>query len=1363
VLFVQPAAGSSGNIYNVSAGLPYASTFILGGSPGASSASVVNLTGDGTAATVTLSNSSAVVTGGGLGTVTITGNEVVNLKNGAGAITIDGTPGQQDSFSATPTGKNTASVQDNGLSPVVNVTTTGAFTITGNQGDQDKVTVNGTAGADTIGVALGSPTVVTVNSLLPVNVTTPAATDLSLVIAKGLGNDTVNVSGSGGPAYFQVNGNAPSFADTLNVTTTTTGASTVTPGTTADSGTVTTPDSTTVFQGIGVVSVGATSFASSLTVFGTDGNDTITASADPANGNASTVWVNGRAPVVFTGFGALTLNSGHGNDRIIVTPTDFPAVAVTVQGGDPHASDALVVNGTSAADTVAYTPASTNSGSMTVDTAAPLTFSAITGVTFNGQGGGDTLTVNGTSGADAIGVTLSKQVDSGSVLVNSLVPLAYTNLGSAASAQFGQVGLGAVLIHGNGGADSITYTGHAGDTGDIFNVAADGTITSDGFPGLYTPVTPSNTAGAANSLVLFLQPAAGSSGNIYNVSAGLTYASTFILGGSPGASSASTVNLTGDGTAASVTLGNSAAIVSGGLGTVTITGSEIVNLNDGAGTITVTGTKGQPSNLSVTPTSANSASVPDNGLGPLLNVTTASATSGSLVVAGTAGDVDTIQVNGTGGPDTITTALGTPTTTVTVVGSAGGLLPINVATPAGNTLALVVGSGNGKDTINVTGLGGPASLLTLGGSPAGGDTLGITTSVAGTTTVTAGSTPGTGTVTTPSGTVPFSGISNIIVTSNAVGSNTLVVNGTNGNDAISAQHTAAGDTVAINGQPVVTFTGYATLNINGQGGTDTFAISPVGLAVTSIVVNGVDPNAQGQLIVNGTAGSDAITFTPTAAAAGTVALTPSGGSAAAPVTFTNIAGVSINGQGGSDALTVAGTTGNDRFVVSPGSAVDSGTVQVNTLVPLSYQNLGSATSVMHGVIGTGEVLLQGNGGTDTLSYVGHDNSDIYTVAPTTGAITSVGTPGQFTPVIPTAIANLVLAGAGGSNVINISAPVSYTSVQILGGSPAMSSNAVANLSGNGTAVTVALSNSSAVTTSGGLGSVTITGTETVNLNNGAGTVTVTGTAGQTDSLVVNPVGTNSASVQDNGSSPLVNVITTATPNTGALTVAANPGDADSVTVNGTAAADTIGVALGNPTTTVTVDAFHRLELARGRRLERQRRDHGTAPERCRHGGDQQPAGRHLCGILHAEHQRRGGNGRVQHHARGHGGHVDHRQWLRPERQGAVDRQRHERRRRDHVQPHQCQRGERGDHAHGRDRTPAGLVHEHRRCDDQRPGRARGLGRYAHRRRHPGRRQVPGDAGQRRRFGHGAGQQPRAAELPGAGCRAIRQFRNGGQR
>ena len=257
-----------------------------------------------------------------------------------------------------------------------------------------------------------------------------------------------------------------------------------------------------------------------------------------------------------------------------------------------------------------------------------------------------------------------------------------------------------MLLNGNGGRDVLSYSGH--DNGDVYAVAA-GTaaITSIGNPGQFIPVIPTGFTS------LYLVAPSGSSANTFDLGAGVPYANTFVISGSPAASSASVVNLTGDGTPVTVALSKSSAIVSGGsLNTITITGNEIVNVDDGPGAVTVTGTA-SPDDLVVTPTGPNSASVQNNGLSPVVNVVTSLAnTLGILTVAGNGG-ADVIQVNGTGGPDNITADLGTPTTVVSVVAGSTGYLPVNVSTPMGNGLELIVGFEHGPRHDQRDGLGRP--------------------------------------------------------------------------------------------------------------------------------------------------------------------------------------------------------------------------------------------------------------------------------------------------------------------------------------------------------------------------------------------------------------------------------------------------------------------------------------------------------------------------------------------------------------------------------------------------------------------------------------------------------------------------------
>ena len=120
--------------FNITGPQPYATTSIAAGGPSASD--VVNLTGDGTAMTVTLAiipvtTTEATVIGGGLGAISLSGVETANVANGAGAVTVQGEDGD-DRMVVTPSNLlDTATIQANELKPVVNATTSGTLTVAG--------------------------------------------------------------------------------------------------------------------------------------------------------------------------------------------------------------------------------------------------------------------------------------------------------------------------------------------------------------------------------------------------------------------------------------------------------------------------------------------------------------------------------------------------------------------------------------------------------------------------------------------------------------------------------------------------------------------------------------------------------------------------------------------------------------------------------------------------------------------------------------------------------------------------------------------------------------------------------------------------------------------------------------------------------------------------------------------------------------------------------------------------------------------------------------------------------------------------------------------------------------------------------
>ena len=205
--------------------------------------------------------------------------------------------------------------------------------------------------------------------------------------------------------------------------------------------------------------------------------------------------------------------------------------------------------------------------------------------------------------------------------------------------------------------------------------------------------------------------------------------------------------------------------------------------------------------------------------------------------------------------------------------------------------------------------------------------------------------------------------------------------------------------VTVDNQEVYEFTVKAALVINGLAGSDQFNLNnpntPAALA--SITVNGGDPTASDTLIANGTTGADTIDFTPTAADGGTIT-----GAGPVNITFATVEHVTINGQGGNDSLTVTTPTGSNQDTYTAGPTVDSGTVQVASLVPLSFTNLGAG----------GNVALANAGAvqTDTLVYNGAAGNDLFTVS---AAAVNLSINQQFQVTGP-GVENLVLNGFPGA-------------------------------------------------------------------------------------------------------------------------------------------------------------------------------------------------------------------------------------------------------------------------------------------------------------------------------------------------------------
>jgi hypothetical protein len=573
-----------------------------------------------------------------------------------------------------------------------------------------------------------------------------------------------------------------------------------------------------------------------------------------------------------------------------------------------------------------------------------------------------------------------------------------------------------------------------------------------------------------------------------NTPTGLTKIS--VNGGDP--SAGDTLIVTGVDGAVTVDTGSSTITgASGALGAVSIGYSGIGNLNLAGhiGDLTLN-TTGADDTVVVTPglsTGANSGTVSSNGAVPQISF----VNSGTLT-ANLGGGKNALIVNGSPDADTITVS----GTSVAI----SGRRTVNYS----GVQALTVNGNAGSDTFNVT----PSATVAMfidGGDPVGvlpGDQLNI---IAGGASVTfnAGPTSDAGSfVVDADRPVSFDHIESIGVS----GSSSAVINDTNGPDAITviardSSYNAAADgvqdfTVSVNAGPNMLFINDPSLTINALSGGDQVTLrtpapnnQPWNVNVT---VNG---GAPGDQVIVQTPGptSETVVYTPTAADGGMLALT----SLSSLVTMTGIAGLSFDGQGANDRLTVVGTSGNDTIIHTPGANDQAGTFQVNSLLPLSYQNLGSG----------GSLTVDGGGGTDTLVYSGTAANDSFTI----DGSGAVGGPGTVTlnsrlTVNTIRVANLTLLGLDGNDTFTLVPAISasvYQTITLEGGG--LTSGDRVFLVGDANDDNIIISGE---TVSLGGRTVIGTGIQDIRLDGGGGndTITYNGVSGVSENIAVSSSG-----------------------------------------------------------------------------------------------------------------------------------------------------------------------------------------------------------------------------------------------------------------
>ena len=332
-----------------------------------------------------------------------------------------------------------------------------------------------------------------------------------------------------------------------------------------------------------------------------------------------------------------------------------------------------------------------------------------------------------------------------------------------------------------------------------------------------------------------------------------------------------------------------------------------------------------------------------------------------------------------------------------------------------------------------------------------------------------------------------------------------------------------------------------------NAGTDATIAVVTYVQTNNLVVNGSSGAGAGDnLTVNGTTGADTVTIAPTTANNATIT------GAGLIITATGMGQIAYNGQGGNDSLTVTSPAAT-TVTLTPGAAVDSGTVQMGTaatLVPLSYSNLGT----------TGTLTVANTGGTrvDTLVYNGTAGNDAFTVDAAAGGPGEVFLNNQIDVLTP-GVSALTLNGLGGVDTYQ-SWPrfgtLPYTTINVNG-----SGDSALNLSGATGAVTVNLADNTPgsanpnTTITGYGGTVTLIGVVTANLNTNGNSLLVNGTS-LNDNTTYTPTGTSAGTFTNAGLATVFNFAG----DTSTFTISGQGGTANQVTVDAPAGRATVSEA-----------------------------------------------------------------------------------------------------------------------------------------------------------------------------------------------------------
>ncbi len=1131
---------------------PVAALVIEGGNPDSGS-DTLNFNGAGAAVTVDLGLKT--ITEAGSGAVGYSGIEFANVDASTANITVNGTTGD-DTTVVTPTGANAATLVNNDAAPTFNLSAIGTLLVDQLAGD-DILRVDYTSAAETITVDV--PTRLITDGAQE-TVTFNGANTEALQVFGAQGDDTFDVTSDPIIPVF-IDGGDPigsTAGDTINLISGG-GAVIAESGPENDEGSLRVAGNRRVsYDHIEALTVAG---AMKAFIAGTNGDDDITIIARDASTTVGadgvqdfTTSVNGGPLITWLNTPMLVVDALAGDDDIVArVPAPNNAdwnMEVWVLGGAPAAGPGdegdrfELETPSNGADAILYTPTMVDGGELVIDEAntgayVPATDTifhigvippamdmvpvpdpgGVETLVYDGEAGDDTITIfgDGAAGDDRFTHTPGVAPDDGTVLVNSLLSMQYTDLGLA----------GTVTADGLTGNDTLVALGT--DDSDIFDIAFTGADAID--------VDLQRASGTQIDLlsanVESYQVRALEGDDDINVNGRVQASTAFaVFGGGPGAGS-DTLNLD-----ASLDAADNTVVIEPdhtnpddqnitGLGAaMDVTGIELINLLGG-----------QSDTLSVQLGEGDNVARVERGT-DIFGLDADVVSSDSLPDIGFTG-LNAFDVDGQTGNDAVTfatwflvgataanyTFTGGATDTAIIEGSDGSDDAYTVTNPGAG---VAIADGNGNNVV-VTSTAGRLQINTLGGDDtttvdvdgtalilipitydggSGDDVLNVTGNATGgvtNATYSPGSAVTEGRLTYDGMTIDFDALEP--VNDNVVAAN-LIVNGTNADNAINYSMGPGGGIfvgntglVSVDGFETIEFNNKTNLILNGMAGSDEISLNnsttPAGLTGT-ITVNGGDPTAGSDVaIISGTTGADTINFAVTTDDDAVVTI-----NALPVINLATIESTVIDGQGGVDGLTYTSPAARDIITFTPVGNGSAGSIAAvrgasGILMPVSFTDIfGAAQNLTFADVAAARI--------DRLTIEGNAGDDTFTVS-SAGVITTTNTNGTFaTPIIATPGAlQLTLQGLDGDDIFNINATHPFPGtggpgIIVEGGNPDTGSDTTNLLGAAATVENVVIA-----PTVGNADAQTVTGLGASPIQiNGSELITYTGAAGARDDTLV---------------------------------------------------------------------------------------------------------------------------------------------------------------------------------------------------------------------------------------------------------------------